>query len=74
MKLEKMPDRTPVKITASFPPQDHADLELYAKLYEQTYGATAQPADLVPSIVRTFLAGDRDFKRARKARESGDEC
>ena len=70
MKLDKMPDRTPVKLTASFPPEDHADLALYADLYAETYGEDAGPADLVPFIVRAFLAGDTAFRRAKKGRSS----
>lgn len=66
MKLDKLPDRTPVKLTASFAPEDHADLALYADIYAETYGEAAAPADLVPFIVRAFLAGDPAFKRARK--------
>lgn len=68
MRLGKLPDRTPVKLTANFGPEDHADLSLYAALYGETYGETVSPADLVPFIVRAFLAGDQAFKKAKKAR------
>lgn len=68
MKLDKLPDRTPVKLTASFAPEDHADLTLYADLYAETYGEPAALMDLVPFIVRAFLAGDPAFKRAKKSR------
>ena len=70
MKLDKLPDRTPVKLTTSFGPDDHADLALYADLYAETYGEAAEPADLVPFIVRAFLAGDLAFKRFRKTMEA----
>jgi hypothetical protein len=69
MKLDKLPDRTPVKLTTSFAPEDHADLALYATIYAETYGEAAVPADLVPFIVRAFLAGDPAFKRAKKTKE-----
>lgn len=68
MKLNRLPDRNPVKLSISFAPEDHADLALYAELYAQTYGEDAAPADLVPFIVRAFLAGDAAFKRAKKSR------
>jgi hypothetical protein len=71
MKLDRLPDRTPVKLTANFAPEDHADLALYADLYAETYGEETAPADLVPFIVRAFLAGDPDFRRAKKSR-NGD--
>lgn len=66
MKLDKLPDRTPVKLAVSFAPDDHADLALYTRLYAETYGETAAPADLVPFIVRAFLASDPAFKRMKK--------
>ena len=70
MKLDRLPDRAPVKLTASFAPEDHADLALYADLYAETYGEDAAPADLVPFIVRAFLAGDPAFKRTKKSKEA----
>ncbi len=70
MKLDKLPDRTLVKVTASFAPEDHADLALYADIYAEAYGEAAAPADLVPFIVRAFLAGDPAFRRAKKAKET----
>jgi len=35
MKLDRLPDRVPVKVTTSFAPGDHADLALYAQLYAE---------------------------------------
>jgi hypothetical protein len=50
----------------SFAPDDHADLVRYTDMYAETYGEPAAPADLVPFIVRAFLAEDREFKRVKK--------
>ena len=65
MKLEKLPDRTPVKLAVSFAPDDHANLVRYTDMYTEAYGEPAAPADLVPFIVRAFLAEDRGVQ-ARK--------
>jgi hypothetical protein len=73
MKLDKLPDRTPVKLSVSFAPDDHSDLVLYADLYAHVYGESAAPADLVPFIVRAFLAGDPAFKRTKKAKVGASE-
>ncbi len=70
MKLDKLPDRTPVKLSVSFAPDDHADLALYADMYAKAYGEAAAPAELVPFIVRAFLAGDPAFKRAKKSADA----
>lgn len=38
LKLPKIPDRTPVKLTISVPPDLHNALAEYAFLYSQAYG------------------------------------
>ena len=67
IKLSKLPKRTPVKITAIFPPEVHRALADYVKIYEQTYGTQEKIEELIPFIVRAFLEGDHAFKKARKA-------
>ncbi|MEP5262741.1 MAG: DUF2274 domain-containing protein, partial [Nitratireductor sp.] len=38
LKLGKLPDRTPVKITFIAPPDLNKALQAYAALYRETYG------------------------------------
>ena len=67
LKICKLPDTTPVKLTIALPPDLQADLQDYARFYEQAYGETAKVADLVPSMLASFLSSDSNFKKARKA-------
>jgi hypothetical protein len=71
MKLSKLPDRTPVKLTMSMTPNLAARLRDYAAFYAETYGNREEVADLIPFMLEAFLDGDTDFRRAgRVGRES----
>lgn len=70
LKIGPLPDTTPVKLTIAVDPETNADLELYAKIYEETYKEKASVAALIPSMLEAFLASDTGFKKARKARGS----
>jgi hypothetical protein len=63
LKLAKLPDRTPVKLTIMASPDLHAALGEYARVYAETYGVEVPIADLAPAILQTFLEGDREFIR-----------
>jgi len=67
MKLAKLEDRTPIKLAIAVTPQLHADLQLYAILYRETYGVEESVADLIPSMLSAFLVSDRAFVRRRAA-------
>ena len=67
LRIAKLPDLTPVKMTVSLEPELHKMLEDYARIYSDNYGETVKPAELVPSMIAGFLATDNGFKRARKA-------
>ena len=67
LKLTRLEDRTPVKLAIAVTPQLHADLNLYASLYFETYGVEESVADLVPSMLSAFLVSDRAFVRRRSA-------
>ncbi|CAN7222173.1 DUF2274 domain-containing protein [Bradyrhizobium sp. LjRoot220] len=66
MRLPKLPDRTPVKLTTTLPPALAARLRSYADFYAETYGAREEVADLVPFMLEAFLDGDADFRRAKR--------
>lgn len=71
IKLGKLPDRTPVKLTLSVSPELHRALSDYADFYREAYGEAAPVADLIPAMIESFLAGDRAFlRRQRSRRES----
>jgi len=70
LKLPRLEDRTPIKLAIAVTPQLHADLQIYAGLYRDTYGTEESIADLVPSMLAAFLGGDRAFVRAKAQRSS----
>ena len=67
MKLAKLPERSPVKLTVTLRPELAVRLREYADLYAETYGAREKPADLVPFMLDAFLDGDAGFRRASRA-------
>lgn len=67
LRIGKLPDLTPMKLTVSLEPEVHKMLEDYAKIYADTYGDAVKPSELIPSMVAGFLATDSGFKRARKS-------
>jgi hypothetical protein len=67
MKLSKLPDRTPVKLSTTLTPSLAARLRDYADFYAETYGTREEVADLVPFMLEAFLDGDADFRRAGRA-------
>jgi hypothetical protein len=66
LKLGKLPDRTPVKITITVSPNLSQALRDYAAIYRTTYGEAESVADLIPFMLDAFLESDRGFAKARK--------
>ena len=66
LKLGKLPDRTPVKITITLGPDLNQALRDYAAIYRATYGDSESVSDLIPFMLTGFLDSDRGFARARK--------
>ena len=71
LKLGKLPDRTPVKLTISVSPELSRDLIDYARAYEEAYGEAETPSELIPAMLGAFLASDRSFARARRRSSGG---
>jgi hypothetical protein len=66
LKLGKLPDRTPVRITITVSPDLNQALRDYAAIYRTTYGGAESVADLIPFMLGAFLESDRGFAKARK--------
>jgi hypothetical protein len=66
LRLARLPDRTPVKITIAVPPDLHQALADYAELYRETYGQEEPVQDLIPAMLASFLEGDKAFARRRR--------
>lgn len=67
LKLARIPDRTPVKLTMTIMPDLHQALSDYARIYADTYGREEPVTELIPAILSAFLESDRGFARARDA-------
>jgi hypothetical protein len=68
LKLGKLPDRTPAKITITVSAELHQALRQYAEIYRVAYGEAESVADLIPFMLEAFLESDRGFAKARRDR------
>ena len=66
LKLARLPDRTPVKLTIVVSPDLFRALGDYAAIYNETYGQKEPVTELVPHMLGAFLASDRGFAKARE--------
>jgi len=67
LRLAKLPDRTPVKITFKASPELRRALEEYAAVYNAAYeGAAETVEDLIPFMLTAFMDADPGFKKARR--------
>ena len=66
LKLAKLPDRTPTKITFTAPAELNQALNEYAEIYRETYGEAETITELIPFMLDAFLESDRGFTKARK--------
>lgn len=66
IKLQRLPDGTPMKIVIAVLPDLHERLTAYAAAYAQTYGIEEPVADLIPAMLTAFLESDRAFARAKR--------
>ncbi|HYE29073.1 MAG TPA: DUF2274 domain-containing protein [Allosphingosinicella sp.] len=70
LRLGKLPDRTPVKVTISLSPELNQALGEYAALYQETYGHPEPVQELIPAMLNSFLEGDKLFARRRRERQA----
>jgi len=75
LKLAKLPDRKPVRMTISLSAELATQLREYADAYRECYGETEDVATLVPFMLATFLRDDRSLRpqsrKPRAGRETG---
>ncbi len=71
MKLPRLPDRNPVRLTISVMPDLNRALVAYAEAYRTAYGEAATVIDLIPEMLKGYLASDREFNNGRKAGDKG---
>lgn len=66
IRLGKIPDRVPVRLALTLPPDLHQALLDYAALYREAYGDAETVPELVPWMLRAFLETDRAFLKTRQ--------
>ncbi|TWG92036.1 hypothetical protein L598_005200000190 [Mesorhizobium sp. J18] len=54
LKLAKLPDRSPSKITITISAELNRALHDYASLYHQTYGEAESVAELIPFMLEVI--------------------
>ncbi len=70
LKLSAVPDDRPVKIAIELPAAIHRDLALYAEaLANETGQAAVEPTKLIPPMIARFMASDRAFAKAKRAKD-----
>lgn len=69
VKLARIPDRTPAKLTILVPPELHEKLTAYAAAYQETYDVSVPVAELIPAMLAAFVESDRDFCRRQMTRK-----
>jgi hypothetical protein len=69
LKLGAIVDDKPIKVTVELPAPVHRDLVAYAEvLARETGQPVADPAKLIAPMVQRFIATDRGFAKARRAK------
>ena len=71
MKLGKLPDRMPVKMSVVLTPGLAQRLREYADFYAETYGTKEDVAELIPFMLAAFLDSDTEFRKARRTGSGG---
>lgn len=73
LKLPRLAERTPIKITISVSPDLNQALGDYAALYASAYGRDEPVTELIPAMVAAFIESDRGFARARRRAPAGSQ-
>ncbi len=66
LRLDRLPDRTPVKYSISVPPDLSGALRDYAEIYRRIHGQKESVEELIPFMLARFIDGDVGFKKARR--------
>ncbi|MCK1719289.1 DUF2274 domain-containing protein [Bradyrhizobium sp. 141] len=70
LKLGAIEDDKPIKITHELPASVHRDLVAYSQiLAQETAHPIGDPAKLIAPMLARFMAADRSFRKARRARQ-----
>lgn len=67
LKLPRLPDRTPVKLTIVIGSELHEALKAYADRYAEAYGTVEPVVELIPYMLEAFLSSDRKAVRGHRS-------
>ncbi|MDT3687530.1 MAG: DUF2274 domain-containing protein [Pseudorhodoplanes sp.] len=71
LKLGALEDDKPVKMTVELPAAVHRELLAYAEVLAQETGRpVSDPVKLIPPMIARFMATDRGFLKAKRARST----
>ena len=68
LKLGPILDEKPVRVNAELAASVHRDLLAYSDALARDTGQAIEPAQLIGPMIARFMATDRAFARARRAR------
>ncbi|WP_036051306.1 DUF2274 domain-containing protein [Bradyrhizobium sp. Tv2a-2] len=72
LKITKLHDDKPVRVTVELPAAVHRDLVAYAEILSRQSGETvSDPKNLVAPMLARFMATDRAFAKSRRRRHEG---
>lgn len=71
LKLARLPDRKPVKISVTISPMLNQRLSAYAQAYKAAYGDDEEVEELIPFMLERFLDADRSFNGSRRRSKEG---
>lgn len=66
LKLGRIADEKPVRLTAELPAAVHRDLIAYAEVLARETGQSIEPAQVVAPMLARFMATDRVFAKHRR--------
>jgi len=68
LKLSTVENEKPVRLTVSLPAALHRDLVAYAEILSRESEKAVEPSKLIVPMLERFIAGDREFAKARGER------
>jgi hypothetical protein len=69
LRLGPLPDTSVIRMTVSIPASLKAQLDRYAQVHLESFGAPVDAQTLIPLVLSAFLAKDRGFQRAIRGKE-----
>ena len=66
LRLGPLPAAKPVRLNVVVSVELKSALDDYAKVHADVHGQAVTAEGLIPIMVQTFMANDREFQRARR--------